>query len=114
MKIRLIEAKGVKLARMKAMGWWAMAEYPDKIVIRVPKGAHFCNSLRALPRRIIRHEVTHLKQMHQDGLVKFRTRYWAQAALKGYKNVDYEIEARAAENDPTVKYEIINLEDFTK
>ena len=46
---------------------------------------------------LIRHEETHLAQMKRDGKIKYMVRYLWQWATKGYLNIDYEIEARAAE-----------------
>ena len=112
MRIKIVKAEGIKLIRMRSMNWWTMAEYPNSVYVRVKKGFNFQDALKHIPATIIRHEVTHLKQMQRDGLAKFRARYWMQAATKGYKNIDYEIEARAAENDETIKYEIINKGDF--
>ena len=42
------------------------------------------------------HEDTHKFQYARDGWIKFISRYIWQAITKGYKNIDYEKEARAA------------------
>ena len=43
-----------------------------------------------------RHEECHKRQWADHGLLRFAVRYLWQLATKGYLNIDYEIEARAA------------------
>lgn len=44
----------------------------------------------------IKHEDTHKEQYTRDGWFKFLTRYIWQGITKGYLQIDYEKEARAA------------------
>jgi hypothetical protein len=44
------------------------------------------------------HENQHKVQWARDGKIKFLSRYIWQLITKGYENIDYEIEARAAVN----------------
>ena len=41
----------------------------------------------------MKHEDVHKEQFKKDGWIKFLTRYIWQLITKGYKNIDYEIEA---------------------
>ena len=45
------------------------------------------------------HEDTHKRQWKRDGYIKFIIRYLWQWIFKGYKSIDYEIEARKATSD---------------
>lgn len=40
------------------------------------------------------HEDVHKEQYREDGWIKFLSRYIWQLLTKGYKNIDYEVEAR--------------------
>jgi hypothetical protein len=43
-----------------------------------------------------RHEDCHKKQWRDEGYLKFASRYLWQLVTKGYQNIDYEVQARAA------------------
>jgi hypothetical protein len=43
-----------------------------------------------------KHEDCHKSQWARDGKIKFLSRYIWQLLTKGYSNIDYEVEARAA------------------
>jgi len=45
------------------------------------------------------HEDCHKSQWKRDGWLKFVFRYFWQALTKGYENIDYEVEARAAKGE---------------
>lgn len=45
-----------------------------------------------------KHELCHIRQYKQYGLVGFLTRYIFESIRKGYYNNRFEVEARAAEN----------------
>ena len=46
-----------------------------------------------------RHEGKHKQQWEQGGKIKFLSRYIYQWIVKGYANIDYEIEAKRAEEE---------------
>ena len=48
--------------------------------------------------RLIRHEMTHINQMQQDGKFIFTCKYMFWSIKYGYWNNPYEIEARKREN----------------
>lgn len=48
--------------------------------------------------RMIRHECKHLEQYKRDGYLTYCRRWWGQYFTVGYDKIDYEIEAREAEN----------------
>jgi aspartokinase len=45
------------------------------------------------------HELVHVKQYEQLGVIRFLILYLIECVLKGYYNNKYEIEARAKENE---------------
>ncbi len=47
--------------------------------------------------RLIRHEMTHIKQMDEEGKFKFTCRYLWWTLKYGYQDNPYEVEARASE-----------------
>ena len=47
--------------------------------------------------RLIRHEMTHIKQMEEEGKFKFTCRYLWWTLKYGYQDNPYEVEARASE-----------------
>jgi len=114
MKIRIKQATGLDHARMATFGFWASAEAPDTILVRVPAGRDFRDTLKFLPAGIIRHEITHLRQMQELGILgdSFHYAYWLENIVHGYEGNKYEIEARAAETDTSIEYEIINKGEF--
>ena len=48
---------------------------------------------------VMNHERIHWEQQKKLGLFKFYTRYLYEAALKGYRNISFEIEAYDHERD---------------
>ncbi len=46
---------------------------------------------------LIKHELTHIKQIEDDGIIKFSLKYTYYFIKYGYKNNPYEIEARENE-----------------
>jgi hypothetical protein len=44
---------------------------------------------------LILHELTHIKQIHDEGLLKFTFKYVINLFKYGYRNNPYEVEARA-------------------
>jgi hypothetical protein len=115
-RVRIEQATGLKLARMVAFGFWAMAEEPNIIIVRVPAGKDFKDTLKYLSAGIIRHEITHLRQMQELGILgdSFHYAYWLENIVHGYEGNKYEIEARAAETDTSIEYEIINKGEFNE
>jgi hypothetical protein len=55
------------------------------------------------------HELKHVAQYEQYGLIGFLWRYLWETARKGYYNNRFEVEARAAEKDRTLllKYKLV-------
>ena len=51
-----------------------------------------------LSRRLLAHELTHVRQWEEDRL--FPLRYALESLRRGYWNNRYELEAREAERDP--------------
>jgi hypothetical protein len=47
----------------------------------------------------LKHELIHITQQQRDGLPKFLARYIWQWIIKGYRGIDYEIEAYEHEAD---------------
>ena len=47
----------------------------------------------------LNHERIHWEQQKKLGLFKFYTKYLYEAATKGYRNISFEIEAYANENN---------------
>ena len=68
----------------------------------VSKG-HFLAS-----RRWVLHELKHVEQFEEHGLLRFLTKYLLEYVRKGYYQNRYEVEARMAERDERLllKYEI--------
>lgn len=111
-KIRIKQATGLDYARMATFGWWAMAQAPDTILVRVPEGRDFRDTLKVLPASVIRHEIRHLQQMADLGNGNFKAQYWLEQVAHGYAGNHFELAARAAEKDESIQYEIINRGDF--
>lgn len=57
--------------------------------------------------RWLRHEACHIKQYQQHGILPFLTRYFKEWVQKGYYQIEFEKEARAAETDPHITNGII-------
>lgn len=50
----------------------------------------------------LRHEVAHVKQYMELGIIRFIASYLIQSLKKGYENNYYEIQARQKESDVTI------------
>jgi hypothetical protein len=50
-------------------------------------------------KRWLNHELEHIRQYHEYGLIPFIMRYLIESLKKGYHNNKFEIAARAAEKD---------------
>ncbi len=57
----------------------------------------------------LRHELQHILQYRQEGLLRFITKYLLESLRNGYYNNKFEVEARAAEILP-IKEEFILIE----
>lgn len=110
MKVEVRQAKGFILLWMSILGWWAMAKAPNRIYIRLKKGMKWDEVKYFIPVETIRHEVTHLMQFIKYGF-RYDVIYWTEFFTKGYKNIRFEVEARAAENNPDIKFELNYPED---
>jgi hypothetical protein len=50
----------------------------------------------------VRHEVAHVKQYQEMGLLPFLTLYLTETIKKGYQNNRFEVEARQKEKDSSI------------
>lgn len=50
--------------------------------------------------RLFRHELEHIYQVNRDGWLKFYVRYLWWSLRHGYWNNPYEVDARAAQDEP--------------
>ncbi len=51
-------------------------------------------------KRLLRHELCHVKQYQQHGFIWFLVQYLSESIHKGYFNNKFEVEARKAEEKP--------------
>jgi hypothetical protein len=51
--------------------------------------------------RLLKHEMCHVRQYQQHGLVGFLIKYILESVLNGYFHNKFEVEARNAENEST-------------
>jgi hypothetical protein len=52
--------------------------------------------------RWLRHEIRHVLQFRQHGLIPFMVLYLFESIKNGYRNNKYELEARASEKDESI------------
>lgn len=50
-------------------------------------------------KRVVSHELIHIRQQYNHFLIWFYMRYIIQLLVKGYHNIDYEIEAYKNEEE---------------
>ena len=50
--------------------------------------------------RLLKHELCHVRQYQRHGFAGFLIKYLWESIRKGYYNNRFEVEARAAENEP--------------
>lgn len=50
-------------------------------------------------RRLLRHELCHVRQYRQHGFISFLVQYLWESICKGYHNNKFEVEARQAEEE---------------
>lgn len=86
--IKCVRATGLIRLFIKIMGFKYMAMPNDTIYYLYSRPVG----------RMYRHELKHIEQYHREGVIKYFCRWWLQYITKGYENIDYEIEARAAES----------------
>ncbi len=70
--------------------------FSDGVVAYVVGYAVYARSRRALTGPIIRHELTHIRQL-EDGGLAFLIDYGLEQCTRGYARNRYEIQARRAE-----------------
>ncbi len=58
-------------------------------------------------KKWLRHELAHVKQFKQYGFLGFLFRYTIESIRNGYQNNKFEKEARAAEENGSLDYDII-------
>ena len=89
-----------------------MAAYKLKagsVAMVIGKTIHLHNSSREEflnNPRWVRHEVAHVKQYLELGLLRFLTLYLLETFTKGYQNNKFEVQARQKEKDVTVLSEV--------
>jgi hypothetical protein len=64
--------------------------------VTIGQTAYFSCDKSLVTKQWQAHEDCHKNQWARDGKVKFLSRYVWQLLTKGYSNIDYEVEARAA------------------
>ena len=50
--------------------------------------------------QLFKHEMCHVRQYQQHGYLPFLFKYLVESLRKGYYNNKFEVEARAAEDEP--------------
>lgn len=76
----------------------------DKVAIVINRTIHLHNTKQEEFMNNecwLRHELKHVEQYRQYGVVRFIFLYLYESAIKGYKQNRFEIEARSAELDKT-------------
>jgi len=76
---------------------WIMWGYAGKV--RYPF-VLFRDSQNRVSDKLFRHELEHVYQIQREGVLKFYAKYLWYLVRRGYKNVPYEIEARAKARTP--------------
>lgn len=74
----------------------------EKVAIVIGKTIHLHNTARLeflQNKPWVLHELKHVEQFKQHGLLSFIFLYLLESIRHGYKNNKYEVEARAAETD---------------
>lgn len=81
----------------------------QSIAMVVGKTIHLHNSSREeflKNKRWVRHEVAHVKQYAELGLLRFIFFYLLESFNKGYENNSFEVDARKKERDHSILSEI--------
>lgn len=74
----------------------------DSMAITIGETVYLYNTTKEAflsDRKWLRHEMQHVKQFQQYGLVRFVVLYVWESIRKGYYNNKWEVEARAAEEN---------------
>ncbi len=74
----------------------------DNMAITIGKTIHLYNTTKDVflsDKKWVRHEMQHIRQFQQYGLIRFIVMYTWESMRKGYYNNKWEKEARAAEHD---------------
>lgn len=74
----------------------------DAAAIVIGKTIHLHNTSRGeflKNKTWLQHELKHIEQFSQHGLIRFISMYLIESVRHGYTNNKFEIEARAAEKD---------------
>lgn len=87
-----LAATGLIAAYMRLCGFRGWTSFWGLIYV-LPGNEH--------DQRLLRHERCHLEQIERDGLMMFSIKYLWWLARHGYWNNPYEIQARAAEQEPS-------------
>lgn len=68
------------------------------VAITMPwKKVYYRDGVPSVGSRLYKHESEHLRQMDDEGSMKFLVKYLWYSTRYGYQNNPYEIEARASE-----------------
>jgi uncharacterized protein DUF4157 len=89
--------------------WW-LRPFLQRGVIAITLGSRIYLSAAAAEKdveRLLRHELTHIRQIARLGVIRFYWRYAIEylslrrrgmSAAEAYRNISFEVEALAAEN----------------
>ena len=75
----------------------------DAVAMVLGKTIHLHNISKAdflRNKRLLRHELCHVKQYQQHGVIWFLVQYLFESVRKGYYKNKFEVEARKAEEEP--------------
>ncbi len=81
----------------------------SQVAMVIGKTIHLCNSSKEEflnNKRWVRHEIAHVKQYAELGLLKFIVLYLLETFNKGYENNSFEVEAREKERDANMLSEV--------
>lgn len=77
----------------------------EKVAMVIGKTIHLHNTSKSeflLNKRWLRHEIAHVKQFKQFGIIQFLFLYLMESFNNGYRNNRFEVEARMKERDLTI------------
>jgi hypothetical protein len=109
-KVRICEGSWLAKLAARKLGY-------DKVAIVFGHTIHLHNTTVAdfLARpQWVRHELKHVEQYERLGFLRFLVRYVIEHLRNGYRNNAFEVEARAAEKDPSISkhYDLSAYREF--
>jgi hypothetical protein len=81
-----------------------------KVAVVFGKTIHLFNASREeflKNEKWVCHELAHIKQYEQYGLVRFLILYLLESIRKGYRRNRYELEAKSKERDPAIMLDYV-------